>query len=95
MYQLIITEPFKERRDSLIKKDPKFAKMLTKTLRLLTIDPHYPSLNSHQVETPDFGKRYSSYVTGNIRLIWDYTDTKLMLILLDLGGHSGKNKVYK
>jgi len=39
---------------------------------------------------------YSSKVTGDLRIIWNFDkNNNLFLILLDLGGHEGKNKVYK
>ena len=55
----------------LTKNNPKIKKAVTKTIDLLEIDPFYPSLKSHKVNTRD-GKKFSSRVTGDIRIIWDF-----------------------
>lgn len=53
-------------------------------------------LITHKVGTKNLGKRYSSRVDGDLRLIWDFDENdRLILLLLDIGGHSGAKKVYK
>ena len=38
----------------------------------------------------------SSWATGDIRIVWDFDKkAKLMILVLDIGKHSGKNKIYK
>jgi mRNA-degrading endonuclease YafQ of YafQ-DinJ toxin-antitoxin module len=70
-------------------------KLLIKALFLLQNDPFYPGLKTHKVSSRLFGNTYSSRVTGDIRIIWKFDENKtLTLLLLDLGGHSGRNKVY-
>jgi mRNA interferase YafQ len=59
-------------------------------LKLLGQDPWEPSLKSHKVNTELFGKVFSSSVTSDLRIIWNYNkNTKLIevLELLDIGGH--------
>lgn len=59
-------------------------------------DPKAPSLKSHMVNSSRHGKRWSSRVTGDLRIIWDFNKDKINILdILDLGGHSGKNKVYR
>ena len=43
------------------------------------------------------GKRvYSSAVTGDLRILWQFHPTEADTIeLLDIGGHSGSKKVYR
>lgn len=94
MYKLHFTPTFAKARDRLITRDSQFAKKLKHTLQLLANDPKHTSLNSHKVNTIHEGIRWSSWVTDDIRVIWDYGE-QLVLILIDLGGHSGKYKVYK
>ncbi len=64
---------------------------VSKTLTSISKDPMNPSLRSHKV-----GNYWSSRVTGDIRIIWEYgNDDKVNVIeILDVGGHSGSNKVY-
>ncbi len=39
---------------------------------------------------------FSSRVNSDLRIIWDYSNNiPQVLDLIDIGGHSGKNKVYK
>ena len=69
---------------------------MLKTLQLLRQNPHYPSLRSHRVNTRFLGEHWSSRVTGDIRIIWDFENgNHLVILLLDIGGHSGTHKVYK
>jgi mRNA-degrading endonuclease YafQ of YafQ-DinJ toxin-antitoxin module len=46
-----------------------------------------PELVSHKV-----GEYWSYRVTGDIRIIWEYKDGELVLLLLKIGGHG---QVYK
>lgn len=96
MYTLTFTEPFKEHYDHLVKKDPSLRKRMKKALQLLENDPKHPSLKSHQVNTLNYGIKWSARVTGDLRVIWEYDkENRLTLLLLEIGGHSGKYKVYK
>jgi mRNA-degrading endonuclease YafQ of YafQ-DinJ toxin-antitoxin module len=71
-------------------------KRLIKTLEQLVENPSYKGLKSHIVNSPKVGVNvWSSTVSGDLRLIWDYDkDDKIRILLLKLGGHTGKNKVY-
>jgi len=90
MYTLQILNSFRKHEILLIKKDRTLEKRINKTLTFLQEDPLYPSLKSHKVNTPDYGVCWSSRVTGDIRIIWDYDENKqLIILLLDIGGHSG------
>lgn len=95
MYKLETTSGFNKRAKKLIKNDKALEKKLDKALRLMKIDPFYPGLKTHQVNLPKWQKVFSSWVTEDIRIIWREQDSKLILVLLDIGGHSGGSKVYK
>lgn len=59
----------------------------------IRVNPFHNSLNTHRVV---FGKNesvYSSTVTGDIRILWVYDGSSILLI--DIGGHSGKHSIYK
>ena len=76
-------------------KRPRLKKKIVKALKLLALDPKNPSLKSHKVATKKFGERWASSVTVDLRVIWDYDrKKKLTILVLSLGGHSGKRKVY-
>ena len=97
MYSLRPTSPFVKRYKKLIKHDKLLGNKIGDIFLTLRENPHHPSLKSHKVNTPDYGLRWSSRVTGDIRIIWDYdsSSTVFIIILLDIGGHSGSQKVYK
>lgn len=95
MYNLLVTKPFEKSYKRLTSRDHLLEQKIQKTFKFLRSDPSYPGLNSHKVSTRDYGERWSSWVTGDIRIIWDYDDQEsLVLLLLDIGGHSGKQSVY-
>lgn len=96
MYSLIFTKSFEESYSLLTKKDSLLIKRLDKTLHLLMINPHYPALKSHKVGTRNHGQKWSSQITGDLRLIWDYIENNsLSIIILDIESHSGSKRVYK
>lgn len=96
MYSLAGTVSFDATYANLIRGNPELKKRTIKTFYLLASDPFYPSLNSHKVDTRHYGKKWSSSVTGDIRIIWDFAKNEEKVInLYDIGSHTGKHKVYK
>jgi mRNA-degrading endonuclease YafQ of YafQ-DinJ toxin-antitoxin module len=96
MYELKFAKNFSTSYNSLIKGNAKFEKKTEKALSLLKQDPLYPSLKSHKVNTRNFGKRWSSWITGDLRIIWDFDEEKKQIILLfAISKHSGSHKEYK
>lgn len=97
MYNLIFTKSFDKRyKEFICNKDQKLEKRIDKALVLLKNNPFCFSLKSHKVNTKNYGVKWASRVTGDLRIIWDFANDKVMvIILLDIGGHSGKDKVYK
>jgi mRNA-degrading endonuclease YafQ of YafQ-DinJ toxin-antitoxin module len=65
-----------------------------KVLSNLIENPFLYSLGTHRVNTPKWGRVYSSRVTKDIRIIWDFKDKKLIILVLDIGGHEGSKSVY-
>ncbi len=96
MFTFLVTDPFKTSREKVVGNDEQLQKRLKTFLQKLTMNPLHPSLKSHKVNTQNHGVRWSSRVTDDIRVIWDYAaDQRLAILLLDIGGHSGTHKVYK
>ncbi|MFW6283344.1 MAG: hypothetical protein ACOC1P_04805 [Minisyncoccales bacterium] len=57
-------------------------------------NPFYPSLKSHKVNIKK-GFVFSSKITSDVRIIWDYHNKKANILdILDIGGYEGKDKVY-
>lgn len=96
MNQVIITRTFQISYLKLLQKNENIRIKVEKVVHLLEVNPFYPGLRTHKVSTRKYGEMYSSRVTGDLRIIWsfDKSDT-VRILLLDLGGHSGKKKVYQ
>lgn len=96
MFTLIFTKDFDETYIFLSKENKELEKKIRKALHLLEQDPTYPSLKTHKVNSKNYGEKWSSWVTGAVRIIWDYDkENRLVIILLTIGSHSGTHKVYK
>ena len=96
MYILRFASSFSSSYKALIKGNQKFEKRVEKALRLLKNDPFYPSLKSHKVNTRHFGQKWSSFITGDLRIIWDFNETgQQIIILLAITKHSGSHREYK
>ena len=95
-YKLKDTKHFKRRYDKFTRKNPFLKKRIKKVLKIMRMDPFYKGLNTHKVDALKHGVHYSSTVTGDIRIIWNFDeDDNIIILLLTIGGHSGKYKVYK
>lgn len=79
-----------------MKREVLLEKRIKKALKLFEKDPYYPSLKTHKVNSRLFGKKNSIWVTGDIRIIWSYKEGTIEIVdILDIGGHTGKGKVYQ
>lgn len=96
MYVLHFSNTFAPSYKALIKDNEELEKRTEKALRLLKNDPFYPSLQSHKVNTRNFGEKWSSFITGDLRIIWDFDETEKQIILLfAITKHSGSHREYK
>ena len=94
-YNLYTSNLFDRRLRKLVKKDKNLRKSIFKTLDRLTEDPYQTSLKTHKVDSKVLKSVYSSRVTGDFRIIWGFSKTRIQMIeLYDIGGHEGSNKVY-
>ncbi len=96
MYVLRFANTFPPTFKALIKRHEEYEKRTNKALRLLKNDPFYPSFNSHKVKTRHFGEKWSSWVTGDLRIIWDFDkEEKMRIILFAIVTHTGTHREYK
>ncbi len=94
-YYLITTRYFKRRYQKLTNNNSELKKRIVDLLKILTLNPFSPNFNTHKIYNKQLGQRYSSRVNGDIRIVWDFDpDSRGGIVLLDLGGHEGKKKVY-
>lgn len=96
MYKLLSTKPFDKRYKKLIKRNSELADRFISVFKKLMDDPFDISLETHKVNSRKYGETFSSSITGDIRVIWVFDKEKtLIIILLDIGGHSGSKKAYQ
>ena len=96
MFTLNFNGKFLRKEKKLTKNNPRFKKAVSKAIELLADNPDNPILKSHKVKDKSGNPAFSSRVTGDIRIIWNYNKNEINVIdVLDIGGHEGKDKVYK
>lgn len=95
MYQVITTKGFRKKLEKIVKKDREIPAIVAKVARELGADPFQPSLKTHKVDAKFYKNVYATRVTGDVRLIWTFEKGKLVILLLDIGGHSGAGNVYR
>jgi len=86
MFSVEFSDYFKKQYQKIIKNNLVLEKRIDKALLNLVKNPESVS---HKV-----GEFWSCRVTGDIRIIWEYKNGELVLILLKIGGHSGSKSVY-
>jgi mRNA-degrading endonuclease YafQ of YafQ-DinJ toxin-antitoxin module len=91
-YQIESTRHFNRKYKKLTDKNPTLIKRIDKALSKLLENPLDKSLKTHRINTKH-GHSMSSYVTSDIRIIWQLEDLENIL-LLDIGGHEGSKGVY-
>jgi len=87
-YKVNFTSQFLRKFHKLTKQEPSLKQRIRSKVKQLVKDPFYPSLSTHKYKND-----YSSKITGDIRMIWNFT-AENEVTLFNLGGHSGKRSVY-
>ena len=95
MHQLVFADNFWKLYKQECGRNRQLKKKIVSALKQLAVDPKHPALKCHKVATVRFGERWAARATGDRRIIWDYSQEKGKILVLGLGGHSGKKKVYR
>jgi len=96
MFKLIYTDNFWRKYRKITKKDKNLKLIIANKLTVLGDNPFNKSLKSHKANSKHYGICWSSRITGDIRVIWDFDrNKKLIILVISLGTHSGRNKIYK
>ncbi len=94
-YRLVKTTRFQKKTSRLVSRNEPLRKKISKTLKTLQKNPFFSGLKTHKVQSRIYGIKYSSRVSKDVRIIWNFDEqNKVCLLLLDLGSHSGSGKVY-
>lgn len=94
-YKIATTRSFDRAMKKLAKKDAKLTEKVIVVLTVISENPFHHRLQTHKAQTRVYGIAFSSRVTGDIRIIWDFLEDQPVIIALSVGGHSGKRAVYK
>lgn len=96
MYKIAATKPFDRQYQKFIKKNKELVQNIIDVIEKLRINPFQSTLKTHKVVSRKYGETYSSSITGDLRIIWCFDNKQiLIIILLDIGSHSGSRRVYK
>ena len=96
MYLLRFLDSFKPTYNVIVKGDQEKEKRTKKALNFLRHEPFYSSLKSYKVNTRSFGERWSSWISGDLRIIWDFDpEEKMRIILFAIVTHTGTHREYK
>lgn len=94
-YNLIFSSSYLRKVKKLIKQRRLTINKINSILFDLSDDPFKQSLKTHKVDAILGLDQYSSRIDGDLRMIWNFSDSRIQILILDIGGHSGKGKVYK
>lgn len=85
-FQLVFPDSYLKRAQKFIHKHPELIKQYEKTLLLLELNPHHPSLRLHQLQGKLAGLSSIS-INMSYRLIIELKITDTEIILLNIGNH--------
>ena len=93
-YKYQFTRNFERKSSKLFKMNNSLRKKFHKTFLKILEEPFYKGLRTHKVDTPKWGKVYSSRITKDIRVLWDFAHNDLIILIIDIGGHEGSKSAY-
>lgn len=85
-YKLIYPESYVRRAKKFLRKHPNIINQYQKTLELLEIDPHHPSLRLHKLQGRLTGLSSVS-INMSYRIVLELVITEQEIILVDIGNH--------
>ena len=86
MAEIIYTESYNKRAAKFIKKHPDLLSQYQKTLELLEMNPHHPSLRLHKLNGK-LSELYSISINISYRISIDFIFEDDKIIPIDIGSH--------
>lgn len=89
MYDIYFSVHFKKKYRKLVRGDNALKRRIVRSFDIMRGDPFYVSLRTHKINSSVHGTMYSSRVTSDIRILWDFSkDNNIAYIVaVDIGGH--------
>lgn len=85
-YKIIRTDEYFKKLKKFIKKHPDVLEKYIKTIKLLEINPYYPSLRLHRLQG-QLREYQSVSITMKYRIVIDFIIKDKEIILMDIGTH--------
>ncbi|MBX2810100.1 MAG: type II toxin-antitoxin system mRNA interferase toxin, RelE/StbE family [Cellvibrionaceae bacterium] len=85
-YRLVYPESYLRRAKKFLKKHPEIHNQYRKTLELLEVNPHHPSLRLHGLQGRLSGM-WSVSINISYRIVLDLVIQDQDIILVDVGNH--------
>jgi mRNA-degrading endonuclease YafQ of YafQ-DinJ toxin-antitoxin module len=85
-YKLIFTERYEKRLRKFIKKHPELLSQYEKTIRLLEVNPHHPSLKLHRL-CGKLSDLHSVSINISYRITLELIFTEKEIIPVEIGSH--------
>lgn len=85
-YRLIYTHSYMRRASKFLKKHPQIMGQYEKTLELLELNPHHPSLRLHSLQGQLSGLS-SVAINMSYRIVLELVIQEYDIILVDIGNH--------
>ncbi len=86
MIKIIYSVPYIKKGKKFIKKHPDLVQQYEKTIELLELNPHHPSLRLHKL-TGKLSDLYSVYINITYRLSIEFLIQDEKIIPVDIGTH--------
>jgi addiction module RelE/StbE family toxin len=85
-YKLIFTEQYEKRLRKFIKKHPEVLSQYEKTIKLLEVNPHHPSLRLHKL-SGKLSDLHSVSINISYRITLELIFTEKEIIPVEIGSH--------
>ena len=85
-YKLIFTEQYEKRLRKFIKKHPEVLSQYEKTIKLLEVNPHHPSLRLHKL-SGKLSDLHSVSINISYRITLELIFTEKEIIPVEVGSH--------
>ncbi len=85
-YKIVFTESYNRRARKFLRKHPDVLKQYEKTLMLLEMNPHHPSLRLHQLKGK-LSDLHSVSINISYRITITFLITEKTIVPIDVGTH--------
>jgi addiction module RelE/StbE family toxin len=86
MYKIVFTESYEKRAKKFIKKHPEVISQYKKTLQVLELNPHHPSLRLHKL-TGKLSDLHSISINISYRISLEFILENNEIVLINVGSH--------